>query len=319
MVSVIIPAKNEEEYLGRCLQSVADIDHPADLIEVIVVDNGSTDETASLAGGFEAKVISSNAPTIGALRNEGAQYAKGEILAFIDADIMVDRDWLKNAVVHFEKDGVGAVGSHPLPDADNITLVESLWDRMGRIPVSKTRRANYLRTGNLIVKTVLFNQIGGFDNTLKTCEDAEFGFRFQRLAEIIDDKLIRVTHLRNPKTFTDFFIKEFWHAKGLLNGLFKYSTSIKALPSLALPVVYLAIWLALIISPFLSFKAFMLLGLATLLLPFLYCIRSCLRSGDFSHFAGFCYMHLLYLIARSSSFAASLAGEIIMRTRIFNR
>jgi glycosyltransferase involved in cell wall biosynthesis len=315
MVSVIIPARNEEQYLGLCLKSVLQIDYPEDLIEVIVVDNNSTDRTADVAAEYGAKVIYSKALTIAAVRNEGARHARGEILAFIDADIVVDRDWLKKAVVHFERDGIGAVGSRPvMGEPSTLTLVEKLWDRMVHPPVSPLRMVRYLPTSNLVVKAKYFHSVGGFDEEMETCEDPEFGFRLSRVAGIIDDRSIRVTHLRNPKNFMEFFWKMYWHGKGLLKGLFRYSGNPAALPSVLLPIGYLAILFSLLVSAFVSFSAFLAHIIIFLLLPLLYCIRSCHRSREYGHFASFYYLHFLYMIARSLSFAVSVVGRIIARS-----
>jgi glycosyltransferase involved in cell wall biosynthesis len=306
LVSVIIPARNEEQYLGRCLESVFQVNYPTALIEVIVVDNNSVDDTANLAIRYGAKVISSGAQTIGALRNEGARHAKGEILAFIDADIVVDRDWLAKAVVHFEKDSVGAVGACPIPDYENLTLVEDLWDRMLRPPSDGTHLVNYLPSGNLLVRAAHFQTIGGFDEQMETCEDPDLGFRLGKIAELVEDRSVRAVHLRNPKNFTGFLRKEFWHGKGLIRGFLKYRDNINALPSLLAPIAYLMILIVFAASLFIGPKIFVLFGLLALLLPLLYCVRSCRRSRNYSKFISFYYLHFLYLLARSMAIAAEL-------------
>ena len=94
MFSVIVPACNEEEYLPLTLGHVMEAaDHlrasSGIAAEIIVVDNDSTDATASVARDWRAKVVHEPVRSIGGARNAGAKHATGEILVFIDADVTV--------------------------------------------------------------------------------------------------------------------------------------------------------------------------------------------------------------------------------------
>jgi len=97
-ISIIIPAYNEERFLGRCLQSIANVDYPGELTEVLLVDNGSTDRTVEIAHSYNAKVLVDGTSNVSGLRNLGAQHAKGELLAFVDADCIVHEDWISGSV-----------------------------------------------------------------------------------------------------------------------------------------------------------------------------------------------------------------------------
>lgn len=100
-VSVIIPTLNEERYIGKCLESIFNLDYPKNRYEIILVDNGSKDRTIEITKKFNAKIIKRKSLTIGTLRNIGARDARGSILAFIDADCIADRNWIKRAIINF--------------------------------------------------------------------------------------------------------------------------------------------------------------------------------------------------------------------------
>jgi succinoglycan biosynthesis protein ExoA len=116
-VSIVIPVKNEEAILGRCLEAIASLDYPADRVEVIIADGFSTDGSRAVAERFGVRVVSNRGQTVVSGRNCGFSLAGGEIIAFTDADCIVRQDWLASAVRVFQSDeriaGVGGVTRFP--------------------------------------------------------------------------------------------------------------------------------------------------------------------------------------------------------------
>ena len=117
LVSIIIPALNAENTIKDCLNSIKQLDYPDLKIEVIVVDNGSDDKTADIAMQFGAKVLYKPDLNVGGLRNAGAKVSSGDILAFTDADCVVEKDWLSQisrslSQVHSREDIVCVLGNH---------------------------------------------------------------------------------------------------------------------------------------------------------------------------------------------------------------
>jgi len=93
LISVVIPALNEEKYIRPCLSS---LNHQScNWHEVIVVDGGSTDRTIEIARDLADRVVVEPASPVGAARNLGAKEAKGDILAFIDADTIASQGWIE--------------------------------------------------------------------------------------------------------------------------------------------------------------------------------------------------------------------------------
>lgn len=94
LISVIIPVRNRQEHLRLCLESIFQQTLPPSLYEVIVVDDGSQDATAEVAESFQTETIRISNRGPGAARNVGIEAAKGDILVFLDADILVAKDYL---------------------------------------------------------------------------------------------------------------------------------------------------------------------------------------------------------------------------------
>lgn len=116
LISVVIPIRNSRAMFEACLQHIRDQEYPYDCIELIVPDAHSADDGAAIAKRFGATVVPNDGLMIGPGRDAGFAASHGELVAFTDADCIVDKDWLKNAVKYFQDPAVGAVGGpSPVP------------------------------------------------------------------------------------------------------------------------------------------------------------------------------------------------------------
>src|SRR5258705_8613232 len=106
-VSVIIPALNEAQNLASCLPRVKSQLSATD--ELIVVDNGSSDATASIAQAKGAKVVFESRRGRAIARNAGISAAQSDLIAFVDADCLPNPDWLVQLTKPFEDPAVGCV------------------------------------------------------------------------------------------------------------------------------------------------------------------------------------------------------------------
>src|SRR5580698_8714752 len=108
MLSFIIPAHNEEAWIARSISAVLDsMASVGEPYEVIVVDDGSTDSTASIAQRLGVRVIHVTHRHISATRNSGARQSRGDILFFVDADTLMNAPIIQSALRGIRKGAVG--------------------------------------------------------------------------------------------------------------------------------------------------------------------------------------------------------------------
>lgn len=220
-VSIIIPCKNEEENIDICLISLLNQERCSPR-EIIVIDNGSTDKTLEILHIYQSKIKVLSLPdvSISAVRNFGARHATGSWLAFIDADVEVDKMWcvcLREFLAEMVAQGIDPTkvitGSRCF-SPEQSTWVESVW--VNHLRIRDKQRPNYINSGHLIIHRSLFESIGGFDLEYKTGEDEKLCLDGNvRDAAILDAPCLRVTHLGYPKTLAHFFRRERWHGLGM--------------------------------------------------------------------------------------------------------
>jgi len=204
---------------------------------VLVVDNGSQDQTVQIAKAMGATVFEKPDLTISGLRNFGASQARGIILVFLDADCTVEKDWLKKASEYLAVSEVAAFGSSPIPP-QNATWVQNAWFNV-RKQKTVLEDVDWLESMNMFVPREVFAKIGGFDETLITCEDCELSTRLSKNGRIVSDQRIRAVHHGEAATLIHFFRKERWRALSNYDGLQKRLKDISEWPSVFLPVLQL--------------------------------------------------------------------------------
>ena len=199
-VTVIVPVKDDSGLLDRCLEGLSRSQHPP--LECIVVDDASTDASASVAEKHGARVLrmdKSRGPAYA--RNRAAQIAKGELLMFVDADVVVHEDTLSRAADCFEQDpGLTAViGSYDdLPGDPSFC---SQYKNMFHHWVHQTsgEAAFTFWSGCGMVRRDPFLALGGFNEGYPrpSIEDIEFGFRLRLAGHRIRlEKKMLATHLK---------------------------------------------------------------------------------------------------------------------------
>lgn len=303
-VSIIIPARNEAAHLPALLSSLAGLDYPKAQFEIIVVDHESTDATPTLARNGGASVIPHRGGTISGVRNRGAHAAKGEVLAFLDADCTVDPQWLKNAVRHFDDPQVGAVGSYHVVPMDPPTWVRRILQKQieSRPQLSEP---NWLPSGNMFVRREAFVKCGGFDESMATCEDVDLSYRLAQESRLVADACIRCWHHGEPRTLWEVFRKELWRGRDNLLGAIRHGVTLSELPSLVLPVYFTLALMGLLATPLVATARtglawWWLAGTASALLVPLFMVAGLFsfRSGTFRYFFQFAAYFLTYFLAR---------------------
>ncbi len=176
-LSVIIPTLNEAAWLPTLLDALWAQSRPPD--EIIVADGGSTDGTDTLARAAGALVVPGGRPAAG--RNAGARVAMGDILLFLDADVIPRPDFLARALEEFTLSAHAATTCllEPLnDDAVDRVLVEAL-----NLYIKNVQRVSARAPGFCIfVRRTVHEAIGGFDESLLLAEDHDYAQRVARLA-----------------------------------------------------------------------------------------------------------------------------------------
>jgi GT2 family glycosyltransferase len=237
-VSFVIPVQDDAVRLRRCLESISRDGFPADLVEVVVVDNGSEDGSGRVALEAGARVLTCSDVCVSELRNQGAAAARGEILAFIDADHEIAPGWTARAVENLGRPEVGAVGAPYLPPPSG-TWVQNAFDAM-RDHHPGLCEVEWLASGNLAVRRSDFDLVGGFDTTLESCEDFDLCQRLRSSGlQVMSDDRLRSIHFGDPATLRALFRAELWRGRDNLRAGLRGPITLRGLPSLMIPVLEL--------------------------------------------------------------------------------
>jgi len=187
-VSVIIPVRDQPQDLRDCLKSLERLDYPRDALEIIVVDDGSQKQVSQIIAPDNVKVIRHEVPQgPAACRNIGAQNARGDIFAFLDADCLAGENWLAETVPFFQSAGVGAAGGYVdgyyrQGFLDRYEKVFSSLNMGKRLIIeAKTDSGFYVPTANFLVTREAFIAAGGFTEAMRTGEDVDFCWRLRNL------------------------------------------------------------------------------------------------------------------------------------------
>ena len=173
-VSIIVPTLNSESTIDECLRSILELDYPKGLLEVIVIDGGSTDSTSELVKAYPVEFVFSqlNPP---AAYNLVLKKIENEIIGLIDSDAKVEKSWLKKLVSRLDDPEVaGASGTVETWNSNKLIpriIGYELSYRYRRLPSTVERVA----TMNLLLKRKVILEIGGFDEALPTQYDTDIG------------------------------------------------------------------------------------------------------------------------------------------------
>ncbi len=208
--SLIIPARNEENYLPRLLDSVdiarKNYHRGSDAVEVIVSDNCSTDKTAEIAESRGCPVVKEEKRIIAAVRNAGAAVATGEIICFLDADSQIHPDTF-NAIEQAISSGK-VVGGATGVTLDRMTLGIAMTYYLVMLPMILITGMD---TGVVFCRRKDFIQLGGYNEQKLFAEDVDFIVRLKLLGRKRNQKLIRLTSARAVASMRKFEQHGNWH------------------------------------------------------------------------------------------------------------
>ncbi len=216
LLSVVVPAFNEERHLPETLSSVQDaVTSCRCSVELIVVDNASTDHTADIARAFGATVAHEQIHKVARVRNVGARSAHGDVLVFIDADTVVPQQFLDKVVeamtdpacIGGSPDVIHCVRSRLLRDYFNV------WRWIGTKLGMAQGAAQFCRMA-------AFRTLNGYDESQFMGEDVDFYWRLRKLSDKVGGYLRFLDDVQvfpSPRRFDNTPI---WHTLIWTNPVF---------------------------------------------------------------------------------------------------
>jgi len=249
-ISVVVAAYNEEEYLGRLLKSLVNQNYKN--FEVIIVDDGSTDNTVKIAKSYNKKlnlkILKQNHKGPGEARNLGAKHANGEFIAFLDADMVCDPNSLKNLVEPLlaHKEWPGTV--HNL---EKVANPENVW----ALCAGKIRKRSKIGSEDnafRLIRKSKFLEAGGFNTSLGYFDDGTLASKIGK-AKVVE----AVFYHNNPESLQEIFKQDRWIGKS-----YPFSLIIKRF----FPIVLIFVLFVIISLYYLSVIQALLISLIMILL-----------------------------------------------------
>ncbi len=208
--SIIIPAFNEEKYLAGTLdhinRAIAYLSVRETLsIEVLVIDNESTDQTVSIARASGAAVLSESARNISRVRNTGAGMSNGDVLIFIDADTLIPENllWRISQTMSDLAYAGGSADTDYRPANLLLRFYLRIWRVLGKVMGMAQGATQFCRRN-------IYFSLGGYDETLYMGEDVDFYWRLKRIAKKHGQKLSFLNDVRVTPSCRRFNQWPFW-------------------------------------------------------------------------------------------------------------
>lgn len=220
--SLIIPVYNSEKTINLCLDAALNQSISKDTYEIIVVDDGSIDNTANIVSKYDlVKLIRQSNHGPATARNHGAKEAKGDILIFTDSDCEIDADFIKNILSQFDENTqiVGVQGGYKTKQKEFIAQFGQAEIETRYIKMEKNKYIDFIGTYAAAYRANVFQKYGGFDTSFPTAcgEDAEFSYRLNEDGyKLVFSRLAFVYH-QHPSTLNQYlrvkFYRGFWRVR----------------------------------------------------------------------------------------------------------
>lgn len=212
MISVIIPTYNSSKYIEKNIKNL--LNNIPKNTEIIVVDDGSTDNTTSILKNFKKiKVIKRKHISPAKVRNVGWEKACGNIVIFLDSDCFVTKNWFKEMIKPFsEKDVIAVSGVYI---SKQKKLISRYIQHQTIFRQSKARKyTDNLASYSLAIKKNSLIKVGGFPEAYlsASAEDTELSYRLKKFGKFILNKKAKVYH-NHSESIREYMKKQFNHAR----------------------------------------------------------------------------------------------------------
>lgn len=218
-ISIVIPAFNAERTIGRSVEAALAQEWAEGSIEVVVVDDGSTDGTAVEAERAGARLIRQDNGGPASARNRGWRESAGDIIFFTDSDCFPRPDWVRRLARLFEEESVGAAGGSYAAANDNNVLASCIQEEIAARHRRMRRTVRFLGSFNLAVRRSALEQLNGFHTEYLNAsgEDNEFSYRLRKAGyTLLFDRDAIVAHV-HPTRLSRYLREQarhgFWRMK----------------------------------------------------------------------------------------------------------
>lgn len=232
-LTMIIPAYNEEKTLGKTIESLLNQGYPKNKLEIIVVDDASTDNTAKIAEFYAKKY--KNIKVLrhkenrrkAAVLNTALRHVKTDLVGFIDGDSILENNSLMNSITYFNKKNTGSVIATIKP-----MYSETFPQKLQKVEYTFTALvrklltflgALYMTPAFALYRTSVVKQLGGWDENNFT-EDLEMGMRLQSKGYKIETSLNAVVKTNTPESFSNFWSQRIRWTRGFIYNSKKYTS-----------------------------------------------------------------------------------------------
>lgn len=208
-ISVVIPTYNEEKVISECVSSL--VNQSFKHVEIIVVDDGSTDNTLKNLEKFKVKILRQRHQGPAMARNLGAKESRGKILVFVDADMTFDSNFLKNLVKPIEESKTKGTFSKDEYVANWENVWARCWNINENLPEKRRLPSNY-PDHQKVFRAVLkseFERVYGFSERGYT-DDYTLSEKLGYEAELASGA---VFYHKNPETLTEIYKQARWVGK----------------------------------------------------------------------------------------------------------
>lgn len=333
LVSIIIPCRNEEKYIIKCLQSIHESDYPKEFIEVLIIDGMSTDNTRILIDEYRKdkkyiKVINNIDKIVPIAMNIGIEMAKGDIIIRMDAHAQYPKEYIKKIIEWFKKADVDNIGGIIITKpgantiiAKSIALALSLPFGVGnaifRIGTKEPRFVETVPYG--AYPKEIFEKIGLFDIELVRNQDDELNYRIIKNGGkiLLDPDIYSIYYARDSlsKLWKMYFQYGYWKIKVIQKH--KLPSSIRHIIPVSFIISILASSILAIFSK-LGLYAFLIIIGTYLLASMIFSARISIKEGKEYLFVlpiVFATLHFSY----GFGFLKGIIDFIILKNKIKNK
>ncbi len=256
-ISIIIPARNAQATLKKCIDSILNLNYRD--YEILIINDGSTDETGKILLGYHGiKIVTTAGIGPSRVRNMAVEFARGEFIAFTDADCIVPKDWLERLLEGFDysPEAVSCGGRQELPD-DASAFQKKVFLLMNKIGFV----SDYMRRGEnriievphnasccVMYKKDIFLKAGGFLEDLWPGEDVELDYKLKNSGyKLVFNPKALVFHYRvdNPANFLKMMARYGWAQGVLVRRHKKIFRTIQFVPFVSALLLFIAALLLL--------------------------------------------------------------------------